>query len=259
MALARKILPLVLPSPALKGKYILEELRKEEAEHALDYLTHLFLTTEAVCGNPPVSKQALFNCLTSLYNETNPNLSTVIKDPQGTIVGVGLRYEFIVNSPPSPDYPGQPPYLGRLISAMEEDYKEFYRRNNFCGRVMCLFSTGVNPQYRGHKFAQYLGYGSALLARPHGYTRLMVELTNVLGVSYLKSLGFQVIKTYPYATWEYKGGDAPRFPFKDLDEIFTRKVNAACGYEKYKHAAEFSTLLDASIDDVLHQAEKLKL
>ena len=254
-----RTLPLILPRAVFKSPYVLDELRKEDADRGLGFIADTFAANEPLNLLLGIPRTANFECFRSLYHETVPNLSTVIKDEHNAIVGAGLRYEVHVGSPPASESSFLPRFLSQLLCQMEEDYKQYYRDSKFTGRVMCFFASAVDPAIRGFRLAEYLGYGSALLAKSHGYTRCMVESTNAFGAAYIRSLGFKPIKTYKYADWVYQGDDAPRYPFKSLNEDYTRIVNERCGYPKYTNAAEACILMDAVIDDIISKAEKLGL
>jgi predicted N-acetyltransferase YhbS len=255
----QKVLPKVLPLAKSKNRYILHELQAKDADRALGFIANTFAENEPLNIFFKIPRSANFNCFRSLYNQTIPTLSTVIEDEEDRIVGAGLRYEVDIQAPPSPEESFLPRYLSQLLGQMEEDYKQYYRANNLKGRVMCFFASAVDPTIRGHRLAEYLGYGSCLLAKQYGYTRCMVESTNMFGAAYVQSLGFKPIKAYKYADWEYDGEDAPRYPFKDLNEGFTRIVNERNGYPKYTNAAEACILMDTAIDTILEQAERLGL
>jgi hypothetical protein len=234
-----------------------------DAVQKKDIAEAFMLATKAFCNDEPlsifckISQSTFYDPLIKLYATASDVLIPVgIKDEQSTFVAALNSMPFSLS--PTTYAPHFGPYIQALVREAEDSYRHYYHMNKYEGKVLSMITAAVDSRMRGRNLAMHLNYATGILGKSFGYSRVETVTTNKFSYELLTKMGMKVVKQIPYEEWTYFGEKGAEQPFKGINEVYTKQVNKGMkGREPITNAAQYYSVLDIAIDDMISGCEKI--
>lgn len=235
---------LTLPFRIEELKLTIDAIDQKDLKELATYVSKWFFKDEPLSTYYPHDMYE-YELLLKQCNDIN--LCLALRNDAHEIVGAFVGDSFQIEQ--HPETVGEPPVASTaILDTFDDVYREFYDKNHLTGRVARMYGVHVNPELRGKSFAGILLHCFAISAIRAGYSQAFGVCTNRFSFQRIKEAGLKPVKSIKYDEYEYQG----KKPFVDMDKIFTKKINAAIGKEKFTTTAAEATMVYGSLDEIIH-------